>query len=129
MVTLNTNLGVHSQQVRSLFIAAVVLASVGFLSKLAGAAGLGMIDPVKALESQIARRVGGQLGAARIASVLNFLLDSLISLAVILLAVGVGLLNGYFDSHVDADSSADAGKDADSGKNDTLPMQGRVSPF
>ena len=120
MVTLNTNLGVHSQQVRSLFIAAVVLASVGFLSKLAGAAGLGMIDPVKALESQIARRVGGQLGAARIASVLNFLLDSLISLAVILLAVGVGLLNGYFDSHVDADS----GKDSDSGKDDTLPMLG-----
>ena len=98
----------HTHQVRALFITAVVLASVGFLSKLAGAAGLSMFDPVKMLQSQLVSRVGGRLGAARVASVLNFLLDSLISLAVVLIAVAVGLMNGFFDRHADCSHNPSA---------------------
>ena len=99
MVSLNAeDAGKHSEQVRGLFISAIVFACIGFLSKLAAAAGLGMLNPIKMLESQITVRMGGQMGAARAASVLNFLLDSLTSLAVILVAIGVGLINGYFNS-------------------------------
>jgi hypothetical protein len=88
----------HTEQVRGLFISAIVFAAIGFFSKLAAAAGLSMLDPVKILQSQLVARAGGQMGAARVASVLNFLLDSLVSLAVVLIAIAIGLLNGYFDS-------------------------------
>jgi len=87
----------YSEQVRALFITAIVFAAVGFFSKLAAAAGLSMLDPVKLIQSQLVARAGGQLGAARIASVLNFLLDSLVSLAIVLISIAIGLLNGYFD--------------------------------
>jgi hypothetical protein len=98
MATLNVNAGEYKEQVRGLFISAIVFACIGFFSKLAAAAGLGMLDPVKMLESQIVTRMGGQTGAVRSASMINFLLDSLISLSVVLIAIGVGLLNGYFDT-------------------------------
>ena len=88
----------HTEQVRGLFISAIVFAAFGFLSKLAAAAGLSMLDPIKLVQSQLVARAGGQMGAARVASVLNFLLDSLVSLAVVLIAIAIGLLNGYFDS-------------------------------
>jgi hypothetical protein len=87
----------NSAQVKGLFISAIIFASIGFFSKLAAAAGLSMLDPVKLIQSQLVARAGGKLGAARIASVLNFLLDSLVSLAVVLIAIAIGLLNGYFD--------------------------------
>ena len=87
----------YSKQIRGLFITAIILASLGFFSKLAAAAGLGALDPVKLIQTQLVARAGGQLGAARIASVINFLLDSLISLAVVLIAIAIGLINGYFD--------------------------------
>ena len=87
----------YSKAIRGLFISAIIFASLGFFSKLAAAAGLGMLDPIKIIQSQLVSRVGGELGAARIASVLNFLLDSLISLAVVLIAVAIGLINGSFE--------------------------------
>ena len=87
----------YSEQIKGLFITAIVFATVGFFSKLAAAAGLSMLDPIKLIQSQLVARAGGQLGAARIASVLNFLLDSLVSLAIVLIAIAIGLLNGYFD--------------------------------
>jgi hypothetical protein len=89
----------NSAQVKGLFISAIIFASMGFFSKLA-AASLSMLDPIKLIQSQLVARAGGQLGAARIASVLNFLLDSLVSLAVVLIAIAIGLLNGYFDRRV-----------------------------
>ena len=99
MVSLNAEeAGKHADLVRGLFITAIVFACVGFFSKLSAAAGLTMLDPVKIMETQLVARAGGKLGAARVASVLNFLLDSLVSLAVVLVAIGVGLINGYFDS-------------------------------
>jgi hypothetical protein len=88
----------HTAQVRGLFISAIVFAAIGFFSKLAAAAGLSMLDPVKILQSQLVTRMGGQRGAVRAASVLNFLLDSLISFSVVLIAIAIGLLNGYFDN-------------------------------
>ena len=87
----------HTEQVRGLFISAIVFAAIGFFSKLSAAAGLSMLDPVKLLQNQLVARAGGQLGAARVASVINFLLDSLVSFAVVLIAIAIGLLNGYFD--------------------------------
>ena len=36
-------------------------------------------------------------GAARVASVVNFLMDSLLSLAIVLIAIAIGLQNHYFD--------------------------------
>ena len=99
MVSLNAeDAGKHSEQVRGLFISAIVFACIGFFSKLAAAAGLSMLDPIKIIDSQLVARVGNKVHAARLASVLNFLLVSLISLAVVLVAIGVGLINGYFHS-------------------------------
>jgi len=89
--------GKYKEQVRGLFITAIVFAFLGFASKLAAAAGLSALDPIKILETQLINRLGTKLDAARAASILNFLLDSLISLAIILVCVGVGLINGYFD--------------------------------
>lgn len=89
--------GKYKEQVRGLFITAIVFAMVGFFSKLAAAAGLSALDPIKIIETQLINRIGTKLDAARAASIINFLLDSLISLAVILVCVGVGLINGYFD--------------------------------
>ena len=89
--------GKYKEQVRGLFISAIVFACLGFLSKLAGAAGLSALDPVKMIESQLVNPLGSKLHVARFASVVNFLLDSLISLAIILVAIAVGLINGYFD--------------------------------
>jgi len=89
--------GKYKEQVRGLFISAIVFACVGFLSKLAAAAGLSGFDPIKIIESQLVNPLGSKLQVARVASIINFLLDSLISLAVVLVAIGVGLINGYFD--------------------------------
>ena len=60
------------------------------------AMGLGMFDPVELMKQNIIK-VGGRAlpvpGMARVASVLNFLMDSLISLAVLLIAIAIGLMN------------------------------------
>ena len=86
----------YSEQIRALFITAIIFASLGFFSKLSAAAGLSMLDPIKLIQSQLVARSGGKLGAARVASVFNFLLDSLLSLSVVLISIAIGLLNGYF---------------------------------
>jgi len=86
--------------IRGLFIAALVLAGIGFFSKFAAAMGLSVLDPVKLIQEQLVSRIasGNNLpGAIRLASALNFFLDSLVSVAVILIAVAIGLINGYFD--------------------------------
>ena len=88
--------------IRGLFISALVLAGIGFFSKFAAAMGLSVLDPVKLIQSQLVSRIGavgreGLPGAVRLASALNFFLDSLVSVAVILIAVAIGLINGYFD--------------------------------
>ena len=88
--------------IRGLFIAALVLAGIGFFSKFAAAMGLSVLDPVKLVQDQLVNRLGAAgrdklPGAIRLASALNFFLDSLVSVAVILIAVAIGLINGYFD--------------------------------
>ena len=92
----------HAKAVRGLFISAIVFACVGMLSKLMGAMGLGMFDPVSLMKQNVVN-VGGKSipvpGMARVASVVNFLMDSLVSLAVLLIAIAIGLQNSYFDKN------------------------------
>ena len=94
----------HQNAVRGLYISAIVFASVGMLSKLMGAMGLGMFDPVSLMKQNVVN-VGGKSipvpGAARVASVMNFLMDSLLSLAVLLIAIAIGLQNNYFNKQSD----------------------------
>ena len=90
----------HQKAIRGLYISAIVFASLGMLSKLMGAMGLGMFDPVSLMKQNVVN-VGGRSipvpGATRVASVVNFLMDSLLSLAVLLIAIAIGLQNHYFD--------------------------------
>ena len=90
----------HAKAIRGLFISAIVFACVGMLSKLMCAMGFGMFDPVSLMKQNVVN-VGGKSipvpGMARVASVVNFLMDSLVSLAIVLIAIAIGLQNSYFD--------------------------------
>lgn len=96
----------HAKQIQSLYLSALVFASVAMLGKLMGAAGLSAFDPVKILSAALGG--GNTLSVtdrakssmrARGAAIITTLLDSLLSLSVLLLCVAVALQNGIFPKY------------------------------
>ncbi len=84
----------QTQHIRGLFIAAIVFACVGFGVKIAQAAGFK--NPLVMLLKQLRLNNLGQSGVM-LASMISNLLESLCSLAVVFIAIAIGLVNGYFD--------------------------------